>query len=372
MAKPNCDIQPHRLRRLVQRMINIYSPSGKEKEVLDYLHGFLKRYDLPLIRQPVDERRYNLLIIPPEIDAQLVLVGHVDTVSAYDLEDFGYEEQGDEIIGLGSADMKGGCAAMIEAYLSAHQVLGRPPAGALALVVGEEEEGDGARRLVRDHHFPWAVIGEPTDLKIGLSHFGYLEVAIITRGKRRHASLASGSRNAVVAMLHLLPRITQFWEEGWPEAVVNIRDLNTSSGGFAVPDRCEVWLDVHLPPATALGEITLELEQLVADGRSRDPDLDVSLRFTEVHSGYQIPDRGPILDRFREAFARNGLVWVPTPFQSHSDANQLWSAGIKPLLLGPGRLEKAHSADESVSFAQLCQAARLYLDLLLHWEDRER
>ncbi|PIU32475.1 MAG: peptidase M20, partial [Syntrophobacteraceae bacterium CG07_land_8_20_14_0_80_61_8] len=45
------------------------------------------------------------------------------------------------------------------------------------MVVGEEEEGDGARRLVRDHHFPWAVIGEPTDLKIGLSHFGYLEVA---------------------------------------------------------------------------------------------------------------------------------------------------------------------------------------------------
>jgi acetylornithine deacetylase len=135
-----------------------------------------------------------------------------------------------------------------------------------------------------------------------------------------------------------------------------------------VPDQCEVWLDVHLPPTTSLGEITLELEQLVADARSEDPNLDVTLRFTEVHSGYEIPDRGPMLERLRSMFDLNGLAWTPTPFQSHSDANQLWTSGIKPLLLGPGQLEKAHSADESVSFTQLCQAARLYTDILLQLE----
>ncbi len=361
--QPN--VHPRRLRRLLERLINIYSPSGKEEDVIDYLHGYLKRYDLPLIRQPVDDRRCNLLVVPPEEDIQLALIGHVDTISAYDLEDFGFEEEAGEIYGLGAADMKGGCAAMIEAYLSAYRKSDRRLPAALALVVGEEEEGDGARRLVRDYHFPWAIIGEPTNLAAGLSHYGYLEVQAVTRGKRMHASMARRADNPAEGLLHFLLKILHHLEEKRPDVITNIRDLSTSSAGFVVPDYCEAWLDLHVPPAAPLGEIILELEQITEALRSDYPNLQPAVRFTEIHAGYDIPEKSAFVQKLKTIWEENQLRWEPVPFRSHSDANVLWSAGVKPILFGPGLLEKAHSPEESVPFEHVVTAARLYEQILL-------
>jgi len=47
-------------------------------------------------------------------------------------------------------------------------------------------------------------------------------------------------------------------------------------------------------------------------------------------------------------------------------ANQLWSAGVKPIVIGCGQLEKAHGPEESVAFAQVRQAAELYYRLALN------
>lgn len=357
-------VRPQRLRRLLRRMVDIYSPSGKEEEILDFLYGYLRRQKLPVVRQPVDESRHNLVVAPQGVDVRLALIGHVDTVPAFDLDHYGYEEHGDQIRGLGAADMKGGCAALVEAFLGLWEKRGTALPVALALVVGEEEEGDGARRLVKDYRFPWAIVGEPTDLKPCLGHYGYLEIQLSTRGKRMHASLANQGRNAVEAMLRLLLTVTRFFEERHPEFVYNVRDLVSSRAGFAVPDRCEAWLDVHLPPSAPIGEVTLELDELVARERSADSSLDASLRFAMIHGGYEIPEKGAVMEALRTVYERHGLaIGDLQAFRSHSDANELWAAGVKPLLLGPGQLEKAHAPDESVSFREVCLAADIYTGL---------
>lgn len=365
MSISHFTIQPQRLRQLLHRMVDIYSPSGKEEEVLDFLHTYLKRQGLPVIRQPVDDYRHNLLVMPSESEVRLALIGHVDTVTAHELDDYGYEEQGDLVRGLGTADMKGGCAAMIEAFLTLrNQGYTNLPAG-LALVVGEEEEGDGAQKLVREMYFPWAIIGEPTDLRPCLSHYGYVEAQILTRGKRMHASLANQGQNAIETMLHLLLRLSHYMKTERPELIYNIRDLSSAQAGFAVPDRCESWLDIHLPPSAPIGEITTELEEVLAQACQEDVCPDASLRFVSIHAGYQLPEKGKMVDALKSVFAKASVPWEPQAFPSHSDANLIWAAGIKPILLGPGQLEKAHASDESVSFQQVCLAAQLYFDVLV-------
>ncbi len=360
-------IQPRRLRRLLTRLIDLYSPSGKEEEILDYLHGYLKRRRLPVMRQPVDDHRHNLVVMPSDGSVRLALIGHVDTVVAYDLDHYGYERDGDQILGLGAADMKGGCAAMVEAYVSLWEQGAIAAKGgiALALVVGEEEDGDGATRLVEEYHFPWAIIGEPTDLRPCLGQYGYLEIQVSTRGRPMHASLANLSQNPIEVMLRLISRITRYLGSQRPDVVYNIRDLFSSQAGFAVPDRCEAWLDAHLPPSAPAGEIILELEEILAQERQRDSHLDASLRFATVHAGYELPEKGPVVDALRSVFARRPLLWEPQDFPSHSDANLLWAAGVKPILLGPGQLERAHVPEESVSFQQVCLAAEIYRDLMV-------
>lgn len=358
-------IQPRRMKQLLHRLIDIYSPSGKEREILDLLYGYLRRHGLQPVRQSVDDHRYNLVVMPPETDIRLALIAHVDTIGAHDLDHYGYEEEGDLIIGLGASDMKSGCAAMVEAYLASWRYGSSKAPAALALVVGEEEEGDGARQLVKDFHFPWAVIGEPTDLKPCLSNYGYLEVQIRAAGKGIHASLANKGKNPIEFALRLILQITSYMEREQPEAAYNIRDLFSSQTSFAVPDRCNAWLDIHLPPAAPIGEIVLKLEDILVRERKETSGLDATLRFVTIDAGYELPEKGPVVEALKNVYARHSLPWEPQAFRSHSDANQLWEAGVLPLLLGPGQLEKAHAPDESVSFQQVCHAAELYSDLLM-------
>jgi acetylornithine deacetylase len=365
MNKPLHQIQPKRLRHLLRRLVDIYSPSGKEEDILSYVNAYLKRHHLPVIRQFVDESRYNLVVMPPETDVQLALIGHLDTVAAYDLDHYGYQETGDQISGLGTSDMKSGCAALIEAFLSVWESgLSRRPV-ALALVVGEEEEGDGIERLVDEFYFPWALVAEPTDLRPCLSNYGYLEIQICTRGRRLHASLADRTHNPVESMLRLLMQVSRYMVDRRPEGVYNIRDLLSSHVGFAVPDRCEVWLDVHLPPHSPIGEVSLELEQIVQRTQEDHPQNSASIRFVTVHDGYELPEKGPVVEVLQSLYKKRALAWAPQAFSSHSDANRLWFSGVKPILLGPGQLYMAHAPEESVSFNQVQWAAEFYRDLII-------
>jgi len=365
MTESPMRIDPVRLKETLKQLIDIYSPAGKEVEVLRYIEAVFKKYNVPYWSQPVDEHRYNLLVTPPSREIELAMVGHVDTVMAPDLVHYGYREEGDLVVGLGSADMKGGCAAMVEAFLCLWESGRRDLPVALALVVGEEEDGDGAQKLIRDVHFPRAVIGEPTDLKPCLGHFGYVEIHLTMRGERRHASLANSTENPIQGMLRLLLQFSDYFQSARKDSVFNIRELSSSRAGFAVPEHCEAWLDVHLPPSSPLGDIVSEIEDLFHEQSSRCfQSLAGRLRFNMIHSGYTLPEKGLMVDVLKKLYQQRGMDWQTDTFPSHSDANVFWSAGVKPLLLGPGQLEKAHARDECVSFGQVVQAAQIYTDLL--------
>ncbi len=345
--------------------MDIYSPSGKEEEILHFLSGYLRRRGFRAISQSVDENRFNLVLMPADIQPRLAFIGHLDTVVAHDLEGYGCREEGDVLKGLGTADMKAGCAAMVEAYIAV-QGSGRPALPlALCLVVGEEEEGDGAERLLEEYSFPWALIAEPTDLRPCLSNYGYLEIQVSTLGKRVHASMANRGGNPVEVMMHTITSFCHYMEAKRPGLVYNIRDIFSSQAGFAVPERCEAWLDIHMPPGSPVGEIVAELEEIVEREKTRYPTVENSLRLATIDAGYELPEKGTFVDVLKEAYAAIRLPWEPMSFVSQSDANQLWRAGVKPVLTGPGSLAKAHARDESVPFQQTLLAAELYTKLAL-------
>ncbi len=353
-----------RLKKLLFRLIDIYSPSGKEEEILAYLKGYLKRQGLDVRSQPVDEHRYNLIVTPRTAEIQMAFIGHLDTVTAYDLEHYNAVEKEGEIVGLGAADMKGGCAAMIEAFVSMRQCLGPDMPFALCLVVGEEETGDGAAQLMREYRFPWALIGEPTDLVPCFRSYGYIESQINTVGKRQHASLAGRKQNAVETLLGGLLRFTNHMEHKRPELIYNIRDLVTPPAGFAVPEYCEAWIDIHVPPESAIGTVITEIEDVVSEKSDENTGISVRFRTETIDSGYDLPISGKTIDIVKAVYSEHGLSFKPNAFPSHSDANQIFSSGAKPLILGPGHLEKAHAQDESVPFDQVVKAAEIYGSLM--------
>ncbi len=360
-------INPERLRRTLLEMLDIYSPSGKEEDIQLYLEEVLGRAGFRVERQAIEHERYNLRVTMGAGEPELYLVGHVDTVTAWDLDEFGAREEGDIIRGLGSADMKGGCAAMLEAWLALSDALTpdeRPRLG-LLLVVGEEENGDGSAAFLEQYRPPWVVIGEPTGLAPCFAHYGYLEAGFVTRGLRSHSSLPELGHNAVESMLRLLLQLgkSPLFDRERTEIVYSIREMSSSRAGFVVPDRCEAWIDLHLPPDMDPDTLQESIRRIASDAVRFIPELDMELSFDFASSGYDLGSGSRPAGLLREIYARLGREPGLDIFRSHSDGNLFHAAGSRPIILGPGSLDCAHTPDEQVAFGEVAEAARIYAAL---------
>jgi acetylornithine deacetylase len=357
-------IHPARLHALFQNMVDIYSPSGKEEELTAFLENAIAASGLAVERQPVDETRCNLLVSAGQGKPDALFLGHIDTVPAYDIEQYGFTEKNGVCCGLGTADMKSGCAAMIEAFMCAAEQGVLPERFLLALVVGEEETGDGTQALLQSRIFQTALVAEPTNLMPCLEHYGYVELLVRAFGYRRHAAMSNRDTNAIHAMLRFLIALEDRIENGDPDTVLNIRDLHSSEAGFAVPDRCAAAIDLHIPPDVSAGDYAGRLRAFIDAELSGSRASKHETEFPTIANGFRIEPQGALPQQLKNIFQTLEMEWTPTAFQSHSDANLLRDAGCLPVILGPGQLAKAHTRDESVEFNQVAAAAEIYARLL--------
>lgn len=362
-------IDSRRLRQTLLQMLRIYSPYGKEEDVQLFAEEVLKGTGLTVLRQKVEEDRFNLVVTMGSRPPALFLAGHVDTINAWDFETLDPHESGDTIYGLGSADMKGGCAAMMEAFLALAGTLPpaeRPSVG-LLLAVGEEQDGDGSATFLREHRPSWVVIGEPTGLAACFAHYGYLEAGFVTRGRQIHSSLPELGHNAIESMLRVLLHLGKapMFDRNVTDIVYSIREMTSSRAGFVVPDLCEAWIDLHLPPPITPEQVEEAMRALAASSHHEIPDLHLALAFNFSARAYDLGIDNPIASLLAEVYPLLDLSPRFDSFRSHSDGNLFFEAGVKPLLLGPGDLEVAHTQEEQTSFAQVLAAAKIYAALCL-------
>jgi acetylornithine deacetylase len=365
-------IDSERVRQTLIDMVDIYSPSGKEEDIQLYIQDRLEAADVAVTRQVVEDERYNLLATMGTGIPRLIMVGHVDTVPAWNLEEYAAEEEWGVVRGLGAADMKGGCAAMLEAWLALAALPGgqQPPVG-LLFVVGEEENGDGSARFLEDCQPPWVVIGEPTSLTPCLSHYGYLEVALTTQGRRIHSSLPELGHNAIESMLRFLLLLGNqpLFKRDSTQVVYSIREMSSSRAGFVVPDQCETYIDLHLPPDMSPESVQESIRACVAKAEVLIPGLNISLSFDFSSQGYALDGFGSFSGIMEDVYTQLNLPLRFSPFRSHSDGNLFFGAGCRPMILGPGSLETAHTADEQTSLSEVEAAARIYAALCLSCAD---
>lgn len=362
------EIDSQRLRKTLMDMIDIYSPSGKEEDIQLYLEDRLSSAGTDICRQEVEEERYNLVTTMGPGNPSLYLVGHVDTVAAWDIDEYAAVEEWGVVRGLGSADMKGGCAAMVEAWLAlATLPEEKRPSLGLLLAVGEEENGDGSIRFLKDYCPDRVIIGEPTSMLPASSHFGYMEISLITQGRRIHSSLPELGHNAIESMLRVLLQLERsaLLDQAPSKLVYSIREMSSSRAGFVVPDRCEAMIDLHLSPDTDPTSVRRELETLLTKSQQEIKGLELEFNFAFESGGYQLGPDETMSALLEEIYPLLNLPLEFVPFRSHSDGNLFYRAGSKPLILGPGSLETAHTADEQTSLSEVEAAARVYAALAL-------
>lgn len=364
-------IDGERLVALLTDAVEQYSPSYAEEPAMQVFAERLNESGVRYIRQPLPDggttadHRANLIIELGPQPAMLMWVGHVDTVPLVDEEEQRLHRDGDVLHGLGSADMKSGCAAIIEAVIAVVKSGVKLARGlTVALVVGEEEYGDGSEALLEWRTAPLTVIGEPTGLVPCLDHYGYYECRLTVQGARAHAALPEMGASAIHAMLAWMQRILESGGETGHGLTISPRQISGGAGLFMVAQECEAAIDIHAPPGVEHRVIDALIEQARATVQATHPRC--ALRYERVYwaSGYTHPAEDPRLGALQEAFRVTGQDWSPTAFRSHSDGSLFHQKGSIPLICGPGRLEVAHTRHEHVSLQETRDAARLYAAMI--------
>jgi|GEM_PF-75414 len=367
-------ISEERVTELLVDAVAQYSPSFAEEPAMEVFAARLAQACISHLRQPVEsiggttaDSRANLIIQLGPAPPALMWVGHVDTVTMIDEEEQALRREGGILHGLGTADMKSGCAAIIEALLAVVASGVELRRGlCIALVVGEEEYGDGSEALLREHTAPLVVIGEPTGLRPCTDHYSYYECRLTARGTRAHAALPEMGASAIHAMLEWMQQLLQVGGESAfaPGLTINPREIRGGADHFVVAEACEAAIDIHAPPEVGREAI----EQLINTARDQalatHPGCTLDFENLFWGPGYATPPDHPLLSPLERAFAALERPWHPGAFRSHSDGSLFHQQGSVPIICGPGRLEVAHTRGEHVELAELHAAARIYAALI--------
>jgi acetylornithine deacetylase len=367
-------IDDDRLVDLLTDAVEQYSPSYAEEPAMEVFAARLNECGVRYMRQPIPEagghvgaQRANLIIELGPQTADMMWVGHVDTVPLVDEEEQRLHREGDILHGLGTADMKSGCAAIVEAVAALTRSGVALKRGLIvALVVGEEDYGDGSEALLEWRTAPLTVIGEPTGLVPCVDHYGYYECRLSARGTRAHAALPEMGASAIHAMLAWMQHILESGGESYfaEGLTINLREIGGGAGLFMVAEQCEAAIDIHVPPGVDRSAVDQFIEDARLKAQATHPRCELGAENLYWAPGYAHGPEVPVLQPLQRAFAAAGEPWAPAAFRSHSDGSLFHQKGSVPVICGPGRLEVAHTRHEHVSLSETRQAARLYAAMI--------
>lgn len=306
----------------------------------------------------------------------VLIASHLDTVpvDGMTIDPFDPQIRGERLYGRGSCDTKAGMAAIVAAL--AH-VLRRGRLRRNVLVVGESDEemgslgvrdvvahlGEGKRRA------DWALATEPTDLRLVTHHKGRVSARLEVRGRACHSSHPDHGDNAIVSLSRLVVALDALHREmaAAPDAMLGPATLSVGlvGGGQApniVADRAWVVVDYRTLPGDTPETVRGELERAAAAAGVLDR---VEVAECRLDKEPLATEHGTAcVGACRASMLRSGLCDAPLGVAFATDAGPLSLAGLPSVVMGPGSIAQAHTADEYVPLSQLETMRDFFVDLL--------
>jgi acetylornithine deacetylase/succinyl-diaminopimelate desuccinylase-like protein len=211
------------------------------------------------------------------------------------------------------------------------------------------------------------IVGEPSDLQIGLAERGGAWITATARGKAAHGSQPHLGVNAITSMARLLLRLPEALPDlehplvGRP--TVNAALITGGSAPNVVPDRCDVDIDRRIVPGeTDGGEVLAPFERLALDIQREHPEVELGFELREWTDAAEAPAGSSIAAVAREMVeVERDQPAADIGFTGITDARfYINDAKIPTVILGPGSLSVAHTANEWISVEELATAARIY------------
>jgi acetylornithine deacetylase len=324
---------------LTRSLVDIESVTGREKAVGEFLFATLGQLAVAtggnVERMHVAPDRFNVLATWGQ--PTVVLSTHMDTVPPF----FPSSEDSEFLRGRGACDAKGIVAAMI---CAARQLCAAGTRNfGLLLVVGEEKDSLGAFTAAKHScGARFLINGEPTENKLALGSKGALRFVLTARGRLAHSAYPELGDSAIERLLDALEAVRRLPLPH--DALLGKSTLNigTISGGRA--------------PNVIADEARADLMFRTVG----DPDLIRAAMRSALDGHVELQE-----ELYTEALRLEAVPGFETTVVAYTtDIPNFGGAWGKPLLIGPGTIHVAHTAEERIPKKELVAAIGIYSRLV--------
>ena len=385
-------IDERRLVDLALRLVSTPSFTGSEEPAAELMREELASLGLQVQWQQVEDGRANVLGTWPGAGGgpTLMFNGHLDT--SYSgrepwlqgipgFQPRGFERDG-RIYGLGISNMKGAVACYVEAVRAlidaGVRLRGDVMIAAVAGEIEKTQEGDaqgaefrgyaaGSRHLVgHGGAADMCVLGEPTENKLVLAHFGTLWLRLTTRGPFVHTAFSSGrvQQNSIVRMQGVLERVLEWlprWEEEMShDDVRGVANIGAIRGGFGwrvsrTPHETHLYLDLRVPPSVSMAEARRKALEYARGLDGVEAEVYVTAPGAEIEDGH------PLVAALEQAHAE---VFGAAPERDvtrwFSDASVLTRYGVATVNYGTSSGLPDAELGENLEIEGLVKTAEVY------------
>ena len=403
-------IDEARLVQTASAFVNVPSPTGSEQAIAECVRDTLEAMGLAVAWQEVEQGRPNVVgrLEGAGGGPSLMFNGHMDTSYSGREPHLrakpGFQPRAEVrdgyIWGLGISNMKGALACYIEAVRAIADIGLRLRGDiVIAAVAGEIEKAQWGEEFSGGEYRGYAagsrylpshggiadmcILGEPTEQRVVLGHYGTMWARISTQGPFVHTAFSSGrlAENAIVRMHSVLAEVLE-WIPGWErrsayggiDGVVNVGSIRAGAPWRVsrTPPVADLFLDIRVPPTMAMTAARAEFAALVRELQQRHPDFGIDSEVFVTAPGSQIEESHPLIAAidaghaqvFGAPPARDTVRWF-------SDASALTRYGIQTVNYGTSsglpspdgeNLEIAGLRDMATVYAlvaaEICEPAR--------------
>ncbi|MDE1873976.1 MAG: M20/M25/M40 family metallo-hydrolase [Candidatus Micrarchaeota archaeon] len=351
------------------KLVSIPSPSGKEREVLNYVKSRLSKLGIAShfddAGSKVGSDSGNLIAKLGSGKPSLLFMAHVDTVEDGKrrikpvIKGNVIRSDGETILG---SDDKAGVAALLGA-IKAIRSLDKLPSITCAFSVREEAGIMGANYLGVTENVDYAfdVDGSnPPGLFINKA-LGNLAFELEIKGKESHAAAdPEGGRNAIKAAAIMVAQLKL--GRGASGSTLNIGKISGGKANNIIPGKAVLTGELRAYKKTDMEKDFKALEK-AAQHACMITGCTYKLRRESYDAPLNVPEKGRIVSLSKAAAASAGLRFTLKTIRGTIQASALAARGYDVLGLSKGG-KHAHSTDECIGVKELADTRNLIVELV--------
>ncbi|RRZ87764.1 acetylornithine deacetylase [Erwinia sp. 198] len=346
--------------------------------LISLLAGWFRDIGFEVEVQPVPGTRhkFNMLARTGSGAGGLLLAGHSDTVPFDDgrwtRDPFTLTEHDNKLYGLGTADMKGFFAFILDALRDVDVKKLAKPLYVLA-TADEETTMAGAKYFSENATVrpDCAIIGEPTSLQPVRAHKGHMSNVIRIEGQSGHSSDPSRGVNAIELMHESITQLmtlrdtlkTRYRHDGFaiPYPTMNFGHISGGDAANRICACCDLHMDLRPLPGLTLNELEGLINEALAPVSERWPGR---VNVSQLHPpipGYECPADHRLVKVVEK------LLGTETSIVNYCTEAPFIQELCPTLVLGPGSINQAHQPDEYLDTAFIKPTRELITQVVQHF-----